>query len=230
MATRVISTTADGADEVLQQQRIAVADVQRPHGPQRKIECDGKIVPAARNAVAQSRRDPLPVGRRADGFGDLAAALQDDDDDEEMHDQHHHAQERGIAGAMQAEQQRHVGEGDAGDADTDDTTRPDLDIGRGFGPDRKQAERSRQRTDRTDERARERVGIDDREDHEADGGGLADLCAEQRRGGADKDQHRKQLEQEASQHEGQPQHDLPSPRQAVAAPVQFGRRGDIGHG
>src|SRR4051812_35642846 len=179
----------DGADEILQQQRIAVANVQRPHGPPRQVGRDGKIVPPARDAVAQPRRDPLPVGRRADGFGDLAAALQDDDDDEEMHDQHHHAQERGIAAAMQAEQQRHIGKGDAGDADTDDTARPDLDIGGGFGLDRKQAERSRQHTDHTEEPPRERIGVDDGEDHETDGGGPADLGAEQRRGDADKDQH-----------------------------------------
>jgi hypothetical protein len=56
-----------------------------------------------------------PAGRRADGVGDLAAALQDDDDDKEMHDQHHHAQHRGVAGAVQAQKQRDIGEGDAGD-------------------------------------------------------------------------------------------------------------------
>ena len=138
-------------------------------------------MPAAGDAVAQARRDALPLRRRADGFGDLAAALQDDDDDEEMHDQHHHAQQRGIAGAMQAEQQRHIGEGDAGDADADDAARPDLDIGRGFGPHRKQAERPGQRADDADEPARERIGVDDGEDHEADGRGIADLRAEQMR-------------------------------------------------
>ncbi len=85
-------------------------------------------MPAAGDAVAQARRNPLPVRRRADGVGDLAAALQDDDDDEEMHDQHHHANERGIAGAMQAEQQRHIGERNAGSRATPTMRRAQISI------------------------------------------------------------------------------------------------------
>ncbi|MEY9504444.1 hypothetical protein ABIE87_004002 [Bradyrhizobium diazoefficiens] len=179
--------------------------------------------------MRRARRNPRPLGGRANDFGDLAAALQDDDDDEEMHDQHHHAQQRGVAGAMQTEQQRHIGKGDAGDADADDAARPDLDIGRGLSPNRKQAGRPRQRTDHADEPARERIGVDDREDHEADGRGLADLRSEQRGGDAHEDEHGKQFEHQARQHKGQPQHDLPDPHETVAALVQFGLRGDIGH-
>ena len=70
-------------------------------------------MPEAGDAVAHPGRDAVAAGRRANGVGDLAAALQDDDDDKEMHDQHHQAQQRRVAGAMQAQQQRHIGEGDA---------------------------------------------------------------------------------------------------------------------
>ena len=94
----------DGADEILQQQRIAVADVERPHRPQREVERDREIVPEAGDAIAQPRRRTLAAGRRADRLGNLAAALQDDDDDEEMHDQHDQPQHRGVAGPVQAEQ------------------------------------------------------------------------------------------------------------------------------
>ena len=55
----------------------------------------------------------LAAGRRANGLGDLAATLQDDDDDKEMHDQHHQMQHRRVAGAIQAQQQRHIRKGNA---------------------------------------------------------------------------------------------------------------------
>ena len=121
---------------------------------------------SAGEAVARPRGDADAAGRRADGVGDLAAALQDDDDDEEMHHQHHQPEQRGIAAAMQAEQQRDIGKGDAGDADRDDAPDPDLDIGRGLGADAEQAERPGQRAHRADQHARERIGIDDGEDRE----------------------------------------------------------------
>ena len=79
----------DGADEILQQQRVAVADIQRPHRPQGEVERDRQIMPEAGDAIARPGREAVAAGRRANGVGDLAAALQDDDDDKEMHDQHH---------------------------------------------------------------------------------------------------------------------------------------------
>ncbi|WP_453969395.1 hypothetical protein [Bradyrhizobium japonicum] len=145
-----------------------------------------------------------------------------------MYDQQHHAQQRRIAGTMQAEQQRHIGERDAGDADGHDAPRPDLDIGRGFCPNRNDAKRPRQRADDADEPARERIGIDDGEDHEADGCGIADLRAEQCGCDADENEHREQLEQETPEHEGQPQQQLPDTCETVAALVQLGRGRDIG--
>ena len=109
-----------------------------------------------------------------------------------MHDQHHQAQQRRIAGAMQAEQQRHVRKGNARHGDGDDAPRPDLDIGRGLGADTEQTERSRQRPHHADQPARQRVGIDHREDHEPGGGEIADPGPQQHRGDADEGQYRKQ--------------------------------------
>ncbi len=103
----------NGADKILQQQRVAVADIQRPHGPQCEVQGDRKIVPQAGDAIAHPGGCALAASRRANGLGDLPAALQDDDDDKEMHDQHHQMQQRCITGAMQAQQQRHIRKGDA---------------------------------------------------------------------------------------------------------------------
>jgi hypothetical protein len=81
--------------------------------PERDIEGDGEIVPHGSEAIARSRGNANAALGRANEVGDLLAALQDDDDDEEMHDQHDQAQHCEIAGAMQAEQQRHVRERNA---------------------------------------------------------------------------------------------------------------------
>jgi hypothetical protein len=102
VASRVISTTA------------IVADVERPDRPQSEIERDREVLPNARKAIAHPCGGALAAGRRADRVGNLAAALQDDDDDEEMHHQHHDAEQRQIAGAMQAQQKCYIGKGDAG--------------------------------------------------------------------------------------------------------------------
>ena len=58
-----------------------------------------------------------------------------------------------IAGVMQAQQQRDIGEGDARYANGNDAPHPDLDIGRGLGADAKQAERPGQRPDNADQPA-----------------------------------------------------------------------------
>ena len=176
-------------------------------------------------AAAPSR----PAGARM-ASATWPAALQDDDDDKEMHDQHHQAQQRGVAGAMQAQQQRHIGKGDAGDADGDDAPRPYLDIGRGLGANPKQAERPGQRPHDADQPARQRIGIDDREDHKPGGCEIADLGAQQHRGDADEDEHREQFKRETSQHEGQPDQRLPGARQAEAPSMQRGLRGDVSRG
>ena len=99
------------------------------------------------------RRNALAASRRANGLGDLPAALQDDDDDKEMDDQHHQTQQRLVAGVMQAQQQRHIGKGDARHADGDDAPRPDLDIGSGLWANAKKPERPRQRPYHTDQPA-----------------------------------------------------------------------------
>ena len=184
-------------------------------------------MPDARNAIAHPRRKALPADGRANGIGDLAAALQDDDHDEEMHDQHDHAQQGRIAGPMQAEQQRHIGEGDAGDADGDDAPRPDLNVSRGLGANGKQAEGPPQSANETDQAARKCVGVHDSENNEADGCWLANLSPQQHRGDADKDQHREQFDREAAKREWQAEQQLPGPRQAGTAPMQL-RLG--GHG
>ncbi len=126
-------------------------------------------MPEAGDAVAYPGRGAVAARRRANGVGDLAAALQDDDDDKEMHDQHHQAQHRCVAGAVQAEQQRHIGEGYPSDGDGNDAARPYLDIGSGLRANPKQAERPGQRPHDADQRARQRIGIDDREDHKPGG-------------------------------------------------------------
>ena len=135
-----------------------------------------------------------------------------------------------IAGAMQAQQQRHIGKGDAGDADGDDAPRPDLDIGRGLGANAEQAERPGQRPHDTDQPARQRIGVDDREDHQPGGGEIADLGAQQHRGDADEDQHRQQFEHQTPQHERQPDQRLPGARQTETPLMPFRLRGDIGGG
>ena len=132
-----------------------------------------------------------------------------------------------VAGAMQAQQQRHIGKGDAGHADGDDAPRPDFDIGRGLGTNAKQAERPRQRPHRTDQPARQRVGIDDREDHEPGGGEIADPGTQQHHGDTDEDEHREQLERETPQHERQPEQRLPDARQTETPLMLFGLRGYI---
>ena len=147
-----------------------------------------------------------------------------------MHDQHHQAQQRRIAGAMQAQQQRDIGKGDAGYADGDDAPRPDLDIGRGLGANAKQAERPRQRPHHADQPARQRVGIDDREDHEPAGRAIADPRSQQHRGDTDEDENRQQFERETSQHERQPDQRLPGARQAETPPMPSALRGDISRG
>ena len=184
-------------------------------------------MPEAGDAVAYPGRGAVAAGRRADGVGDLAAALQDDDDDKEMHDQHHHAQQRGVAGAVQAQQQRDIGEGDACDGDGQDAPRPYLDIGGGLGANPKQAERPGQRPHHADQRARQRIGIDDREDHEPGGREIADPGAQQHRGDPDEDEHREQFKRETSEHEGQPDQRLPGARQAEPPLLQLGLRDDV---
>ena len=173
---------------------------------------------------------PVATVRRANGVGDLAAALQDDDDDKEMHDQHHEAQQRGIAAAAQPEQQRHVRKGDAGHADGDDAPDPDLDIGCGLGANPKQAVRPGQRPRGADQRARQRIAIDDRLDGKPDRRAIADLGTQQHRGDADEDQHRQQFEREPPQHERQPDQRLPGPRQAETPPMQRRLHGDVSGG
>ncbi len=211
----------------MQQQRVAVVDIERPDRPQREVEHDRQIVPQPGETIAHTGRGALAAGRRANGLGDGPAALQDDDDDKEMHDQHHQTQQRRIAGAMQAEQQRHVRKGDARHGDGDDAPRPDLDIHRGLGADTEQTERPRQSPHDADQPARQRVGIHHREDHEAGDGEIADPGPQQHRGDADEDQYRKQLERETSQHERQPHQRLPGARQAEVPSMPFARRGDI---
>ncbi len=183
----------DGADEILQQQRVAVVDIERPHRPQREVECDRQIMPQPGETIARTGSGTLAAGRRTNGMSNGPAALQDDDDDKEMHDQHHQAQQRRVAGAMQAEQQRHVRKSDARHGDGDDAPRPDLDIDRGLGADTEQTERPRQGPHHADQPARQRVGIHHREDHEAGGGEIADPGPQQHRGDADEDHYRKQL-------------------------------------
>ncbi len=79
------------------------------------------------------------------------------------------------------------------DTPTDDAPRPDLDIGRGFGTNAKQAEGPRQCPHDTNKTARQRVGVDDREDHKPGDRQIADLGAQQRRGDANEDEHREQF-------------------------------------
>ncbi|MGY4545425.1 hypothetical protein ACVMDO_000854 [Bradyrhizobium sp. USDA 4513] len=118
---------------------------------------------------------------------------------------------------------------DAGDADGDDAPGPDLDIGRSLGTDAEQAERPCQRAHRADQDAREHIGVDDGKDHEPRGRLIADLGAEQRGGDAAEHDDRQQFEQKAPKHEGQPDQRLPGPRQAEPAPLQLGRRRDVGN-
>src|SRR6185437_10472037 len=141
----------NGADEILQEQRIAVADVERPYGPEREIERDRQIMPEPGGTIAHSRGKTGTVRGRADEVGDGPTALQDDDDDEEMHDQHHQTNDRQVAATMQPEQQRDIRKGNAGNRDGNDATGPDFDIGRGLGAHLEQAEGTRERPHRTDE-------------------------------------------------------------------------------
>ncbi len=217
----------DGADEILQQQRIAVADIERPHRPQSYDNHDRRNVPQAGDPVARLRGDALAAVRPAYRGGDLAAALQDDDDNKEMHDQHHQAQQRDVAGMVQAEQQRHVRKGDAGDADADNAPRPNLDIGRGLRPNAKQAERPRQRPRHADQPTRQRIGIDHREDHKPRGRAFAEGCAQQHRSDPDKDDDREQFEQQTPQHERQPDQRLPDPDEIDTALMLFGLRAHV---
>ena len=125
------------------------------------------------------------------------------------------------------QQQRDIGESYPSDGDGDDAPRPYLDIGGGFGANAKQAERPGQRPHDADQRARQRIGIDDREDHKPGGCEIADPGAQQHRGDPDEDEHREQLKRETSEHEGQPDQRLPGARQAETPPMQRGRRGNV---
>ncbi len=82
----------DGACEILQQQGIAVADVERPDGPHREHEGDGEVMPESGQPIAHGCDHAAGTVRRTDRTGDLPAALQDDDDHEQVNRQHHQAQ------------------------------------------------------------------------------------------------------------------------------------------
>ena len=192
-------------------------------------------MPEPGRAIAQPCGKAGAARRRADEIRDGFAALQDDDDDEEVHDQHHQPQHGQITAAVQAEQKRHVGKGDARHADSENAPRPNLDIGRGFSAHAEQTEWSGQRAHHADQPARERVGVDHGKDDEPRGDEIAELGAEQRRGDAEEDEDGQQLQHQAAQHEGQPHQRLPGPRerQPPLMPSRLdhdigGRRGWIG--